>query len=89
MELVKKASDTPAEPTDPDATTYDVSMEENIENGTVTANCTSAAEGSTVTLPITSDAGYQLSKLIIEKTADAGSANTRTPAVVRPAGPPW
>ena len=83
VELVKKASDTPTEPTDPDATTYGVIMEQNIKNGTIVADNLSAAEGTTVTLTITSDAGYQLSKLIIEKTAEPESANARrrVPAV--------
>ena len=73
----------PTEPTDPDATTYGVIMEQNIENGTIVADNLSAAEGTTVTLTITSDAGYQLSKLIIEKTAEPESANARrrVPAV--------
>jgi len=73
----------PTEPTDPDATTYGVIMEQNIENGTIVADNLSAAEGTTVTLTITSDAGYQLSKLIIEKTAEPKSANARrrVPAV--------
>ena len=81
--LVVASAETPAEPTDPDATTYGVIMEQNIENGTIVADNLSAAEGTTVTLTITSDAGYQLSKLIIEKTAEPESANARrrVPAV--------
>ena len=81
--LVVASAETPTEPTDPDATTYGVSMEQNIENGTIVADNLSAAEGTTVTLTITSDAGYQLSKLIIEKTAEPESANARrrVPAV--------
>ncbi len=76
VELVKKASDTPTEPTDPDAPTV-ISIDENIENGTIVADNLSAAEGTTVTLTVTPDAGYQLSKLIIEKTAEPESANAR------------
>ena len=81
--LVVASAETPTEPTNPDATTYGVIMEQNIENGTIVADNLSAAEGTTVTLTITSDAGYQLSKLIIEKTAEPGSANAprRVPAV--------
>ena len=81
--LVVASAETPAEPTDPDATTYGVIMEQNIENGTIVADNLSAAEGTTVTLTITSDAGYQLSKLIIEKTAEPECANARqrVPAV--------
>ena len=81
--LVVASAETPAEPTDPDATAYCVIMEQNIENGTIVADNLSAAEGTTVTLTITSDAGYQLSKLIIEKTAEPECANARrrVPAV--------
>ena len=61
--------------------TYAVNIASDMANGTVTSDHTKADAGETVTLTITSDAGYKLSKLIIEKTADAGSANTRTPAV--------
>jgi len=91
VELVKKESAEPTDPTepteptepnDPDAPTV-ISIDENIENGTIVADNLSAAEGATVTLTVTPDNGYQLSKLIIEETAEPGSANAgkRVPAV--------
>ena len=63
--------------------TYAVNIDSDIANGTIVADCASADAGTTVTLTITSDAGYQLSKLIIEKTAEPESANARrrVPAV--------
>lgn len=45
---------------DPTPTTYNVNIANNIANGTVTANPTSAAEGATVTLTATPASGYEL-----------------------------
>ena len=47
------------------------------DNGTVTSDHTKADAGETVTLTVTPANGYQLSKLIIEETAEPGSANVR------------
>ena len=53
-------------------------------NGTISASATTTGDATTVTLTPNPATGYKLSKLIIEKTADAGSANarTRTPATL-------
>ena len=40
-------------------TTYNVTCNDNVANGTISASPTSAAEGATVTLTATPDAGYQ------------------------------
>ncbi len=120
VELVKKASDTPTEPTtdnvlvkdddktaDPDdahtevytlgtgtdAKTLTIKVEKTADsensgtyktNGTISASATTKDGVTTVTLTPDPATGYKLSKLIIEKTADAGFANarTRTPATL-------
>lgn len=52
--------------------TYSVTVAENIENGTVTADKTSAEVGETVTLTVSPADGYQLSAL----TVTYGTSNT-------------
>ena len=47
------------------------------DNGTVTSDHTKADADETVTLTVTPDTGYKLSKLIIEKTAEPESANAK------------
>jgi hypothetical protein len=49
---------------------YTVTIDGNIENGTVTASAGSVAEGTTVTLTVTPDAGYVLDELTVYKTGD-------------------
>ena len=44
---------------------YAVNIDENIENGTVTADKDEAAEGATITLTVTPDAGYILDALTV------------------------
>lgn len=46
-----------------EAITYQVSIADDIENGTVTASPTEATLGETITLTVTPDNGYQLDKL--------------------------
>lgn len=60
---------------------YVITIDGGITNGTVTASKSEAMYGETVTLTPNPDTGYKLSKLIIEKKADAGSATTRAPAL--------
>ena len=66
-----------------DAKTLTVSVEktESATNGTISASATTTGDVTTVTLTPNPDPGYKLSKLIIEETADAGSANARTRSV--------
>ena len=52
---------------------YTVTIDGNIENGTVTASAASVAEGTTVTLTVTPDAGYELDELTVYKTGDAST----------------
>ena len=63
-----------------DAKTLTVSVEktESATHGTISASATTTGDVTTVTLTPNPVEGYKLSKLIIEKTADAGSANART-----------
>ncbi len=61
-------SSTPAEP-------YAVNVSNNISNGTVTANPTSAAEGDTVNLTATPSDGYQLETLTVTKSS-GGTVST-------------
>ena len=77
------ASSGNTEPTEP-VTDGDYAITINVaDNGTVTSDHTKADAGETVTLTVTPAYGYQLSKLIIEKTAEPESANARrrVPAV--------
>ena len=76
-ELVKKPA---AAPEDPAAPKYAVSIAKDIENGSVAADYTTAAEGTIVTLTPTPASGYQLSRLIIEAMADASEADARRKA---------
>lgn len=45
---------------------YDIDVQENIENGTVTADKTYAANGMTVTLTVTPAEGYELDVLVVQ-----------------------
>ena len=94
-ELVKDANSTESDKahtdvytlgTGTDAKTLTVSVEktESATNGTISASATTTDGVTTVTLTPIPAENYKLSKLIIEKTADAGSANarTRTPATL-------
>lgn len=49
---------------------YAITIDENIENGTVSASKSSAAEGKTITLTTSPNPGYQLSSLTVFKTGD-------------------
>lgn len=52
---------------------YTVTIDGDIDNGTVTASAASVAEGTTVTLTVTPDAGYVLDELTVYKTDDAST----------------
>ena len=67
-----------------DPTKYTVTIASGIENGTVTANPTSAAAGETITLTATPSTGYQLATLTVQNgTADVTVTNN---AFTMPAG---
>ena len=70
-----------------DAKTLTVSVEktESATNGTISASATTTDDVTTVTLTPNPATGYKLSKLIIEKTVDAGSANARKRTLATPA----
>lgn len=55
------------------AAKYAVTIDDNITNGTVEASAASIAEGETVTLTVTPDAGYVLDELTVFKTGDAST----------------
>lgn len=59
-------------------TKYAITIDGNIENGTVTASAASIAAGNTVTLTVTPDAGYQLDELTVYKTGDISTEVTVT-----------
>jgi len=69
-----------------DAKTLTVSVEktESATHGTISASATTTGDVTTVTLTPNPATGYKLSKLIIEKTADAGFANARTRSASAP-----
>ncbi len=50
-----------------EATYYNITVDSNIENGTVTADVTEAEEGDTVTLTVTPDTGYELDALTVKQ----------------------
>ena len=60
----------------PPATTYSVTIDSNIENGTVTASPTEAAEGATVTLTATPAANYNFGSWTVKDASDADVAVT-------------
>ena len=70
-----EATETP-DPGTPPATTYTVSIDPNIENGTVIASPTEAAEGATVTLTATPDANYNFGSWTVKDASDADVAVT-------------
>ena len=57
--------------------TYAVNIASDIANGTIVADCASADAGTTVTLTVTPDEGYQLLQLTVETVANASQANSR------------
>ena len=54
-----------------EVTMYTVTIDEDIVNGTVTADKAEAAEGSTVTLTVTPDEGYELKEILVIADNDA------------------
>lgn len=59
-------------------TKYNITIAGGIENGSVEASTTQAAEGSTITLTATPSSGYQLSAYDVYKTGDAATKVTVT-----------
>ena len=70
-----EATETP-DPGTPPATTYTVTIDPNIENGTVTASPTEAAEGATVTLIATPSTNYNFGSWTVKDASDADVAVT-------------
>ena len=68
-----EATETP-DPGTPPATTYTVSIDPNIENGTVTASPTEAAEGATVTLTATPATNYNFDSWTVKDASNADVA---------------
>ena len=64
----------------PPANTHSVTISNSINHGTVTTDSASVAEGSTTTISITPDFGYELSTITATGTGSSltGSGNTRT-----------
>ena len=58
-------------------TSYTVTIASGIEHGTVTANPTSATKGTSITLTVTPETGYQLKTITVTKAA--GGEVTTTP----------
>lgn len=66
-------------------TTYSVNVAKNIENGTVTASPTSAAEGATVTLTATPDAGYEFGSWSITNASTSAAISVKDNKFTMPA----
>jgi hypothetical protein len=63
-----------------------INISVDMENGSVSADLTTAVKGDIVTLTPIPASGYQLSKIVIEAMADTGSANARTRSVLTTGG---
>ena len=58
--------------TTPSAPTYAVTAPSNMKNGTVNINCKNASKGTSVTITVTPDEGYELDELTVtDKNGDA------------------
>lgn len=51
----------------PELSTYSITIDNNIQNGTIVADKSSAAEGETVKLTVTPEAGYKLEAITVTK----------------------
>lgn len=71
--------------TSPAVTTYELRVADDITGGTITADKTSAAEGETVTLTITPNAGYQLKYVSINGSVDETVIGKTTVTFTMPA----
>lgn len=68
----------------PEQPTYSITIDNDIQNGTIVADKSSAAEGETVKLTVTPEAGYKLEAITVTKTT-GGTVEVDTKKFTMPA----